>query len=331
MVIDTNGGLVPLSAQQLLDCDTRWDRGCEGGNPSNAFEYITQHGLAPEAAYPYASVAGRPTPCRDGEVASVSSAHSFVTLPTGAEDSLLAAVAERPVAAGIAGSARSFLLYSGGIYDDPACDCPEDASSATMGSRMVHDALLNHAVLIVGYGVEAVTGREYWLCKNSWGSAWGERGYLRIARGATAARAQAAAPSDVCGSSTRATPVLASSTTPAHGGLCGIARSASYAVGGYGGNASVAAAADGRLAAVAAQRAELRRAVACGSALLCLLTALLLVWRDRRKRDDAAPSLLSAAEGALRRGPLNGERRPLLSPKAPAPQAGDGGASVRQP
>ena len=99
MVIDTNGGLVPLSAQQLLDCDTRWDRGCEGGNPSNAFEYITQHGLAPEAAYPYASLTGRPNPCRDGEIAPVSSAHSFVTLPTGSEDLLLAAVAERPVAA----------------------------------------------------------------------------------------------------------------------------------------------------------------------------------------------------------------------------------------
>ena len=39
------------------------------------------------------------------------------------------------------------------------------------------------------------------------------------------------------------------------------------------------------------------------------------------------------AEGVLRRGPLNGERRPLLLSQkaAPAAQAGDRGAPVREP
>ena len=39
---------------------------------------------------------------------------------------------------------------------------------------------LDHAVLLVGYGVDSV---PYWTVKNSWGEDWGEGGYFRIVRG----------------------------------------------------------------------------------------------------------------------------------------------------
>jgi hypothetical protein len=38
-----------------------------------------------------------------------------------------------------------------------------------------------HALRIVGWGEEA--GQRYWRLANSWGSSWGEDGYVRIRRG----------------------------------------------------------------------------------------------------------------------------------------------------
>jgi cathepsin L len=96
----------------------------------------------------------------------------------GDEADLLAAVALQPVAAAIYTGMASFTTYSGGVYDDEGC-------------HGVTADKLDHAVLIVGFGTEK--GKDYFLVKNSWGPKWGERGFVKMARGVKGA------PSGMCG------------------------------------------------------------------------------------------------------------------------------------
>lgn len=63
----------------------------------------------------------------------------------------------------------SFYSYNNGIYSDSSC--PSNCDD------------LNHAMLLIGYGTDSSYG-DYWLLKNSWGTNWGESGYIRMARNA---------------------------------------------------------------------------------------------------------------------------------------------------
>lgn len=65
-----------------------------------------------------------------------------------------------------------FQQYKGGIYKHTG-----------LTNTFNPFELTNHAVLLVGYGVDVESGDKYWIVKNSWGSDWGENGYFRIMRG----------------------------------------------------------------------------------------------------------------------------------------------------
>ncbi|CAN1179518.1 unnamed protein product [Linum perenne] len=171
--------LVSLSEQELVDCDTAENQGCNGGLMEYAFEFIKEKGgLTTEDTYPYHAEDGSCDSAKENAPAVSIDGHENV--PKNDEEALLKAVANQPVSVAIDAGSRDFQFYSEGVF------------TGSCGTE------LNHGVAAVGYGV-TVDGTKYWIVKNSWGAAWGEKGFIRMERGISARE-----------------------------GLCGIAMEASY-------------------------------------------------------------------------------------------------------
>ncbi|XP_039127656.1 cysteine proteinase 2-like [Dioscorea cayenensis subsp. rotundata] len=160
------GKNITLSEQQLVDCAQAFNNnGCQGGLPSQAFQYVKYNGgLDTEKSYPYKETDG--TCSYKSENIGVKVINT-VNITMDAEDELKHAVGVvRPVSIAFE-VVQSFMSYKSGVY-----------SSDTCGSSPMD---VNHAVLAVGYGVEK--GVPYWLIKNSWGTEWGMDGYFKMELG----------------------------------------------------------------------------------------------------------------------------------------------------
>lgn len=158
------GELVSLSEQQLVDCSgPEGNMGCNGGLMDDAFQYIIKNGgICSEAAYPYTSGGGSNGTCHS--CTAVANITSYVDVQPKNETALLLAVAQQPVSVAVEADGLDWQFYFGGVVTD-AC-----------GTN------LDHGVLVVGYGNDTTAG-PFWKVKNSWGSSWGEQGFIRLGRG----------------------------------------------------------------------------------------------------------------------------------------------------
>ena len=164
------GVMKTFSEQMLVDCDTS-DSGCNGGLMEYAFTWLKKNGVMLDSDYPYK---GTKQTCKSDKSKYVDMTvtgykklgSSWSTWSAVDEDEVKEFLYETgPLA--IALNADPLQTYSSGILDKTSTQCP------TSG--------INHAVTLVGYGVQ--NGTNYWIVKNSWGRSWGESGYFRIRRG----------------------------------------------------------------------------------------------------------------------------------------------------
>ncbi|KAL4278752.1 hypothetical protein GQ457_03G003210 [Hibiscus cannabinus] len=152
------GDHVSLSEQELVDCDSLYNQGCNGGLMDHAFEFITNNGgIDTEEDYPY-----RATDSTCDKKAHVVTIDGYEDVPENDESSLKKAVAYQPVSVAIEAGGRDFQLYQSGVF------------TGHCGTS------LDHGVTAVGYGTEG--GLDYWLVRNSWGHNWGENGYIKMER-----------------------------------------------------------------------------------------------------------------------------------------------------
>jgi C1A family cysteine protease len=154
-------GLTSLSPQQLVDCDhVGGDDGCNGGLMDNAFSYIkTNGGIATWDSYAYTGVDGS---CKASQYTMTAPITGHVDVGKDEAD-LMSAVYQQPTS--IAVDAVKWQFYKDGVFD-PTLTC---------GHK------LDHGVLAVGY--DTTSNPQYWIVKNSWGTSWGEQGYIRLVKG----------------------------------------------------------------------------------------------------------------------------------------------------
>ena len=183
---------IVLSPQVLINC--RGGGSCEGGDPGAAYEYVAQKGLPDETCQNYEAKDGAcrpagvcetcspgadPDPLLPGTCEPVVDYQSWTVSeygkvhgglnrdvtgwPLSNADKIKAELVTRgPVSCGVHVT-DAFEAYDGGIYEE---------------FRLFN--VMNHELAIVGYDVDPVSGREYWIGRNSWGTYWGEAGFFRI-------------------------------------------------------------------------------------------------------------------------------------------------------
>lgn len=154
------GELVDLSAQHILDC-AGGDNDCNGGQYHTALRLFENHNwLYKDGEYPYTGRVGRCTQ----QLVRLDIHYSGYRRILGGDDDMvrqLVRYGPLPIAIRVT---EKFMFYDSGIFDDTVC---------LFGQP-------NHTMLLIGYT------KNYWILKNSWGTHWGESGYMRVRRGESA-------------------------------------------------------------------------------------------------------------------------------------------------
>ena len=160
----TTKNLTSMSEQDLVDCVPSC-YGCQGGWPSVAIQYVldgggnkSDIGIDTESSYPYQGITDG---CNFSSKNIGGLFHKLVKIPEGNFKYLNDAVlAVGPISVAIDAN-DDFQSYKSGIFKSTICST----------------SYLDHAVLIIGYGITE-KNEKYYIIKNSWGTDWGMDGYI---------------------------------------------------------------------------------------------------------------------------------------------------------
>merc|ERR1712048_771551 len=150
----SSGNMGSMSEQQFVDC-SKQNSGCNGGLMDTAFSWAKSQNIATESSYAYTARDGT---CKSSFTTAIPSGGVTGYKDCSGASSLQSALQTGPVSVAVEADQSAFQSYSSGIV------------SSGCGTN------LDHGVLAVGLN----TQEGYYLVKNSWGSSWGDNGYLKI-------------------------------------------------------------------------------------------------------------------------------------------------------
>jgi len=155
----SSGKLGSYAEQQVVDCSSNGgSQGCNGGFNQYGIQYIGQTGIAAESSYPYKATDGT---CRDSSVAKdlpAGTVAGYNTVGT-TNAAFMSALNTQPLSITV-NADNSWQSYRSGV----------------LSKKCGIFGRIDHAVIAVGYDSSDNTFK----IRNSWGSGWGEDGYVRI-------------------------------------------------------------------------------------------------------------------------------------------------------
>jgi len=156
--IRTLGVTYQLSPEQLTQCDST-SQGCNGGWTEHAYNYVKKAGgIETDAVYPYSSYQGTTGSCSANSAKFVIGVSGYTTV---SGESNMASYVQTKGPLSVCLDANNFNSYTGGIM-------------TTCGKSVDH--------CVQAVGVDA-SSAGYWKVRNSWGTGWGEAGFIRLAYG----------------------------------------------------------------------------------------------------------------------------------------------------
>merc|ERR1712098_712098 len=163
MYFQNSKSKVSLSEQEYMECSTTRD-GCQGGWMKWCYAYTqAKDRIATTSSYPYTEKDSRR--CQSaGKDNAMTKAGVRLTgnIEFKGDANLLKYASAHIVSVAIFVS-NKFMPYKKGVLVDNTCNRQP-----------------NHAVAVVGYGKQ--DGRKYWKVRNSWGTGWGDKGYVLMDR-----------------------------------------------------------------------------------------------------------------------------------------------------
>jgi cathepsin X len=175
---------VSLATQVILNCQPGGGS-CHGGNPIDVYEHIYKNGIPDETCQQYVAEDPENAHCSGKQICEQCSQPAPSTKD---EDG--------KVRCNVVSRYKNYYIKEYGrisgakqmkaeIFNRGPIDCVievtqkfHDSYKEGIYEEIKHQVEINHAISIVGYGVEK--GIEYWVVRNSWGSHWGEKGFFRI-------------------------------------------------------------------------------------------------------------------------------------------------------
>eukprot|EP00931_Biecheleriopsis_adriatica_P028290 TRINITY_DN1688_c0_g1_i4.p1 TRINITY_DN1688_c0_g1~~TRINITY_DN1688_c0_g1_i4.p1 ORF type:complete len:373 (-),score=65.20 TRINITY_DN1688_c0_g1_i4:90-1208(-) len=155
------GELLELSSQYVTDCAVKGPGCSYGGFASDAYRLVKNNGLPLQQEYPQEQ---KVEACHYWKAEPIVWVDGFRRPAVNHASSYMRALQDGPLSVVVDFSSPKVWAYRRGIFH--GCNTKKLA--------------LNHAALLVGYGEQH--GTKYWIVQNSFGTDWGEDGFIRLRR-----------------------------------------------------------------------------------------------------------------------------------------------------